>query len=204
MHPIGENNPVHRAEVHGFEHSEDVLTGTRDRRLIHRMLFFWASLKGDDALPSIDDLDIGGLPEDWRQCFILARTGVDAGYGFDYLGRRFAEDFGAELPGSTSDIMPGGLLDHAVRALPLAVEQPVPFTTGGAFSRAGGGMKFRSILLPFEGRASHTIYLVGAANGRAAMHKNDVLVPELRCYKFDHGVWVSVDLPPGAGPANDE
>ena len=203
MQTIGDNNAAQRTEVHGFEHSEDVLSGTKDRRLVHRILFYWASLKAKDALPSIDDLDFRDMPEDWRQCFILARTGPDGRYGFDHLGRGFADDIGPDLPGSAADAMPGSLLDYAVRALPMAVEQRVPVTTGGAYLRAGNVVKFRSILLPFEGRASNTIYVLGAANRREDIHRHGGDIEKIRCYKFDHGVWVSAELPPGSGPAND-
>lgn len=200
---IGDDDAVQRTEVHCFEHSENVLSGAKDRRLVHRMLFYWASLKERAALPSIDNLDLRGMPEDWRQCFILARTGPDGCYGFDHLGRSFANDTGPNLPENTLDIMPGGLLYYAVRALPMAVEQRVPVTTGGAYLRAGNEVKFRSILLPFEGRASNTIYVLGAANGREDIHRHGGDIEKIRCYKFDHGVWVSAVLPPGAGPAND-
>ena len=189
--------------MHGFDHSEGVLPGVKDRRLVHRMLYFWGALRGGDALPSIDDLDTGGMPEDWRQCFLLAQSGAAGGYVFDHLGDGLVDDCGRGMAGGVSDVLPESLLDYAIRSLPLVMQDRVPVTTGGAFRQSGTVVKFRSILLPFEGRASGAIYLLGAANSRADTHGIDQAIEKLSCYKFERGVWVLVRLPASNRVAND-
>lgn len=183
-----------RAEVHRFEHSEAVLPGARERRLVHRMLYFWAALGADDRLPSIDRLDISRLPEAWRYCFLLAQTGPGGAYVFDHVGQAFAADGAGDSTGCTPDALPECLLQHAVRPMPLVLEERVPVTTGGAFVRARMTVRFRSILLPFEGRASGSIYLLGAANSRQDPHRSATPLEELKSYKFDHGVWLLAKL----------
>ncbi len=189
--------------MHGFEHSEDVLPGAKDRRLVHRMLYFWGALRGDDALPSIDDLDTGGMPEDWRQCFLLAQSGPAGGYVFDHLGDGLVDDCGRGMSGGISAVLPESLLDYAIRSLPLVAHDRVPVTTGGAFRQSGRVVKFRTILLPFVGRASATLYFLGAASSRAEPHGIDDAIEQLSCYKFERGVWVLVRLPPSSRVAND-
>ena len=207
MHPIGRPDPGQRTEVHGFDHSEEVLPGARDRRLVHRMLYFWGALRGGEALPSIDDLDTVGMPEDWRQCFLLARSGPAGGYVFDHLGGGLADDcagdISGDMSGGISAVLPESLLDHAIRPIPLVARDRVPVTTGGAFRRSGRVVRFRSILLPFEGRASGAIYLLGAANSRAEQRGIDAAIEDLSCYKFERGVWVLARLPASSRVAND-
>lgn len=203
MHPIGRPDPDQTTEVHGFEHSEGVLPGARDRRLVHRMLYFWGALRGDDALPSIDDLDTVGMPEDWRQCFLLAQTGAAGGYVFDHLGDGLVDDCGRDISGGTSAVLPESLLDYAIRSIALVARDRVPVTTGGAFRQSGRVVRFRTILLPFEGRASGALYFLGAANSRADTQGFDQAIEKLSCYRFERGVWVLVRLPASNRVAND-
>lgn len=203
MHPIPHTSTVQRIEVHGFEHSEGVLPGAKERRLVHRMLYFWAAYRSKDRLPSIDDLDIAAMPVEWRQCFILAQPAPGGRYEFDHLGRAFQGDCGDAVLGGTSDILPGTLLDHAVRPAPMVAENKVPYIIGGGFRRSGRVVKFRAILLPFEGRSSSTIYLLGSANCRQDIQRRGSIIEPLTCYKFEQGVWVEARLPSDARAAND-
>ena len=195
MYPIGKPDPDQRTEAHGFEHSEDVLPAAKDRRLVHRMLYFWAGLKGDAARPSIDDLEVAAMPEDWRSCFLLSRSNPDGRYVFDVLGEAFLAECERETIGPLADVPPGCLLDHTTRPLPLVLADKVPVTTGGDFHRGRKVVRFRSILLPFEGRVSSSIYLLGAANSREFAPRHGDAVEELKCYRFDHGVWSLAKLP---------
>ena len=185
-----------RTEVFGLADSPALLPSPKERRLVHRFLYYWTTLRGDNPLPSIDDLDIGQLPASWENCFLITQPEAESGRQFDHLGRVFEADCGRKPLDPMEAVREDSLLDYATRSLPLVIAERVPTTTGGSLHKsAGRHIMFRGIALPFEGRASGNLYLLGAASWREDTYPGTGDTEALRCYKFDRGVWVQVELP---------
>ncbi len=196
MHPMGQPDDDIRTEVYGLADSPTVLPNPKERRLVHRFLYYWTALRGDRPLPSIDDLDIAKLPASWENCFLITQPEAESGRQFDHLGRVFEADRGGKALDPDAPVREDSLLDYATRSLPLVIADRVPVTTGGSiYKSAGRHIKFRGVTLPFEGRASGNLYLLGAASWHEDTRPRTGDSEPLECYKFDHGVWVRTRLP---------
>ncbi|NQU70245.1 MAG: hypothetical protein HQ514_06825 [Rhodospirillales bacterium] len=178
-------------------------TSAKERRLVQRFLYHWVALRRNHELPSIDDLDITTLPAPWEQCFLLTRIGDKEADEFDHLGEVFLAD--QKLAdrkkggGNRIDtIRPESLLDFATRSISLVIEGRIPVMSSGSIAPTNRQhVKFRSIILPFSGRASGNVYLLGSANWREDALGSTADMEELACYKFDHGDWRPVNPPRG-------
>ena len=173
-------------------------TSAKERRLVQRFLYHWVALRRNHELPSIDDLDITTLPAPWEQCFLLTRTGDKEADEFDHLGDVFMADRKKEGGNRIETIRPESLLDFATRPISLVIEDRIPVMSSGSIAPTKRRqVKFRSIILPFAGRASGNVYLLGSANWREEALGLTADMEELACYKFDHGDWRPVNPPRG-------
>jgi hypothetical protein len=176
--------------VMGLENTPVCLSGAKERRLIHRFLYHWIALCQEQELPSIDDLSIANLPAPWEQCFLLTRTEPWQTREFDHLGEVFHTDHVSPDRNRVDAIRPQSLLDYVTRPISLAIADRIPMITSGSIvSTNRRHLKFRSIILPFAGRASGNLYLLGAANWREDAFGLAPNMEDFACYKFVGGEW---------------
>lgn len=173
-------------------------TGTKERRLVYRFLHYWLRLRRGQALPSIDNLDITALPAPWTQCFLMTRSGIDDADEFDHLGDAFKSDQMVVGGNRLESVRPKSLLDYATRPIPVIVAEPVPVISSGSIVTANRRhVRFRSIMLPYAGRTSGNLYLLGSASWRQDVLASPSDMEEFACCKFDHGDWRPVNPPGG-------
>lgn len=171
-------------------------TGLKERRLVYRLLHHWLRLRRGQALPSIDNLDITALSAPWTQCFLLTRTGIDDADEFDHLGDAFQADQMVAGGNRLESVRPESILDYATRPIPIIVAEPVPVISSGSIVIANRRhVRFRSIMLPYAGRASGNLYFLGSASWREDALASPSDMEDLACCKFDHGEWRPVNSP---------
>lgn len=170
----------------------------KERRLVHRFMVHWVTLRRDNDLPSIDDLDITTLPAPWSQCFLVTRSWKNDGDEFDHLGGVFSGDQDVAGGNRLDTIRSESLLDYVTRPLERVIADQSPMMSSGSIATSNRRhVRFRSIILPFDGRTSGNLYLLGSANWREDALGSTADLEELACHIFQHGDWRPVNLPRG-------
>ncbi len=136
-----------------------------DKRLTHRLIQYWDSLRKDHPMPDIAWFNSSAIEDVWSQCFKLKVeiTGVNkALYYYDYVGSAIVEAYGKNLTGETvhaaSRHFPGARIISKVDNL---LTNPTPIQEEGSFVNTQNKVvKFRSCILPFgkeDGRVTHIV-----------------------------------------------
>nr|MBA4769149.1 hypothetical protein [Sphingobium sp.] len=156
---------------------------SEERRMQVRAYNYWASLLGDRALPSIEDLSPDQL-EDFGPYAVL----LDFSAGLDnpaivYLGAALRQECGVEGPINYIDDVPARsllsrLTDHYLQI--IANEAPVGFEAEFVNQR-GAEIMYRGILMPFSSDDETIDFVFGVINWKevASRSVSDALEMEM-------------------------
>lgn len=156
----------------------------RDERRMHvRAYNFWASLLGDQALPSIEDLDPAGLEDFGPNSVLLDLTaGVDDPV-VSFLGEALREECGIDGQiEHISDIPARSLLsrltDHCLQIIANAA--PIGFEAEFVNQR-GIEIAYRGIMMPFSSDGETVDFVYGVINWKeiAGHDITDALMQEV-------------------------
>lgn len=157
--------------------------GQDERRMQVRAYNFWAAMLDNRNFPSVDQLDLGNLPDFGPYSVLLDFTsGVDTPT-IPFLGDKLAEECGADGPIRTlADVPSRSLLsritDHYMQI--LANQAPIGFEAEFVNQR-GSTILYRGILLPFASDDDRIDTIYGVINWKelADQHTTDELLLEI-------------------------
>jgi hypothetical protein len=140
--------------------------GTDERRMQVRAYNFWASLLQDRNLPSIEDLELGALPDFGPHSVLLDFSNGIENPAVQYLGAELAQECGTDNAiGRLSDVPARSLLsritDHYLQI--IANQAPIGFEAEFVNQR-GATILYRGILLPFSSDDDTIDFIFGVIN----------------------------------------
>lgn len=155
---------------HGPENID--LTGEQpagaERRLVHRLLAHWRSIRPDGALPRFADVDFSDSPDIEPHSFVVDLDGADSAPIFVELGNELAAHMESSLVGRPVSAVPGDCLPGAAASyIDEILDKGAPVSRGGEITTADGKtLLYRSILLPMSDDGENITGILGAANCR--------------------------------------
>ncbi|MFU7527017.1 hypothetical protein [Qipengyuania sp. ASV99] len=175
--------------------------GQDERRMQVRAYNYWASLLGDAAFPSIEDLEPRDLSDFGPNSVLLDfSTGID-NPGVQYLGEKLALECGtvATETGAPiarlSDVPPRSLLsritDHYMQI--LANQAPIGFEAEFVNQR-GASILYRGILLPFSSDLETIDFIYGVINWKEVA---DAATADELLLEIDQALDADLDAPDG-------
>lgn len=157
--------------------------GQDERRMQVRAYNHWASLLGDRAFPSIEDLEPEQLPDFGPYSVLLDFTGGIDNPSIRHLGEALAGECGANAQIETlSDVPSRSLLsritDHYMQI--LANQAPIGFEAEFVNQREAT-ILYRGILLPFSSDDDNIDFIYGVINWKelADQRASDALLREI-------------------------
>jgi hypothetical protein len=155
---------------HGTEQYElsDELPAGAERRLVHRILAHWRSIRADGALPRFEDVDFSETPDVEPHSFVVDLEGDPSAPMFVGIGDELAAHLDGSLVGrpisaAPEDCLPGAAISYIDEIL----DKGAPVSRGGALTTANGTtLLYRSILLPMSDDGKTITGILGAANCR--------------------------------------
>ncbi|GAA4763072.1 PAS domain-containing protein [Novosphingobium ginsenosidimutans] len=171
-------------------HEEEVVSepppnpvGQDERRMQVRAYNHWASLLGDRAFPSIEDLEPDNLPDFGPYSVLLDFTGGIENPSIRYLGDKLASECGTDGEIHTLDDVPSRSLlsritDHYMQI--LANQAPIGFEAEFVNQREST-ILYRGILLPFSSDDDTIDFIYGVINWKelADQRTTDALLQEI-------------------------
>ena len=171
-------------------HEEDVVSepppnpvGQDERRMQVRAYNHWASLLGDRAFPSIEDLEPDNLPDFGPYSVLLDFTGGIENPSIRYLGDKLASECGTDGEIHTLEDVPSRSLlsritDHYMQI--LANQAPIGFEAEFVNQREST-ILYRGILLPFSSDDDTIDFIYGVINWKelADQRTTDALLLEI-------------------------
>lgn len=171
-------------------HEEEVVSepppnpvGQDERRMQVRAYNHWASLLGDRAFPSIEDLEPGNLPDFGPYSVLLDFTGGIDNPSIRYLGAAVATECGTDGEIHSLDDVPSRSLlsritDHYMQI--LANQAPIGFEAEFVNQREST-ILYRGILLPFSSDDDTIDFIYGVINWKelADQRTTDALLLEI-------------------------
>lgn len=151
----------------------DVVGDPDDRRLVARLLNYWADLCGDRQYPDLQDINVSEVREFQSNFFVLAIDVPVHDSRFRYTGDALSADAGRDLKNCPIGAAPAGSLVSCLtsefgtllaRRAPLGIE-------GEYVSESGAAKLYRGILLPFSSDGEKIDHVVGAISGTQRMTK---------------------------------
>ncbi len=175
---------------HLDNHEEDVVSepppnpvGQDERRMQVRAYNHWASLLGDRAFPSIEDLEPENLPDFGPHSVLLDFTGGIENPAIRYLGAVLAQECGTDGEIYSLDDVPSRSLlsritDHYMQI--LANQAPIGFEAEFVNQREST-ILYRGILLPFSSDDDTIDFIYGVINWKelADQRTTDALLLEI-------------------------
>jgi len=157
--------------------------GQDERRMQVRAYNHWASLLGDRAFPSIEDLEPGNLPDFGPHSVLLDFTEGLANPAIRYLGAVLAAECGTgasirRLADVPSRSLLSRITDHYMQI--LANQAPIGFEAEFVNQR-DATILYRGILLPFSSDDDTIDFIYGVINWKelADQHTTDALLLEI-------------------------
>lgn len=157
--------------------------GQDERRMQVRAYNHWASLLGDRAFPSIEDLEPGNLPDFGPNSVLLDFTEGIANPAIRYLGEVLAAECGAgssiqRLEDVPSRSLLSRITDHYMQI--LANQAPIGFEAEFVNQR-DATILYRGILLPFSSDDDTIDFIYGVINWKelADQRTTDALLLEI-------------------------
>lgn len=157
--------------------------GQDERRMQVRAYNHWASLLGDRAFPSIEDLEPGNLPDFGPYSVLLDFTGGIENPAIRYLGEALAGECGTNDQIETLEDVPSRSLlsritDHYMQI--LANQAPIGFEAEFVNQREST-ILYRGILLPFSSDDDTIDFIYGVINWKelADQRTTDALLLEI-------------------------
>ncbi|MFZ5743813.1 MAG: PAS domain-containing protein [Pseudomonadota bacterium] len=171
-------------------HEEEVVNepppnpvGQDERRMQVRAYNHWASLLGDRAFPSIEDLEPDNLPDFGPYSVLLDFTGGIENPAIRYLGDALAKECGTDDEIHSLDDVPSRSLlsritDHYMQI--LANQAPIGFEAEFVNQREST-ILYRGILLPFSSDDDTIDFIYGVINWKelADQRTTDALLLEI-------------------------
>lgn len=171
-------------------HEEEVVSepppnpvGQDERRMQVRAYNHWASLLGDRAFPSIEDLEPDNLPDFGPYSVLLDFTGGIENPSIRFLGDKLASECGTDGEIHTLEDVPSRSLlsritDHYMQI--LANQAPIGFEAEFVNQREST-ILYRGILLPFSSDDDTIDFIYGVINWKelADQRTTDALLLEI-------------------------
>ncbi|NVD44531.1 PAS domain-containing protein [Qipengyuania atrilutea] len=147
--------------------------GQDERRMQVRAYNHWASLLGDQNFPAIEDLDPETLEDFGPFSVLLDFTSGIENPGIQYLGRKLADECGADVEiERLADVPSLSLLsritDHYMQI--LANQAPIGFEAEFVNQR-GSTVMYRGILLPYSSNNETIDFIYGVINWKEVADK---------------------------------
>lgn len=144
-----------------------ILPPDRERRLVHRVLSLWRSLRPAVGFPSLDDLLVAGWSGLDHHMVVIELPTLGGDPTITHVGRAMAEHLG-DLAGRPVRAVPRDTLaGEAIRHYRDVIGRRVPITVGGRFVDGQGRPNlFRSTLLPLSNDCRDLTTVACVANGR--------------------------------------
>lgn len=158
-----------------IELTDDLPPGA-ERRLVHRLLAHWRSIRPEGALPCFADVDFSDSPDIEPHSFVVNLDGAESSPIFVELGDELAAHLEASLVGRPVSAAPGDCLPGAAASyIDEILDKGAPVSRGGELTTADGTtLLYRSILLPMSDDGETITGILGAANCRVVQPEERV------------------------------
>ncbi|MBY4635527.1 hypothetical protein K5P26_00030 [Sphingopyxis sp. XHP0097] len=165
-----------RGLVSGSHGQEDAaidappMVGVDERRMQVRAYNYWASLLGDRAYPSVEDLDLEGADFGGNAVLLDFTQGIE-NPGISFLGYRLRDESQIDEDVNYINQIPGRsllsrLTDHYLQI--IANRAPIGFEAEFVNDR-GTTIMYRGILLPFSSDDDTIDFIMGVINWKEAV-----------------------------------
>lgn len=151
----------------------EVVGDPDDRRLVARLLNYWADLCGDRQYPDLQDINVSEVREFQSNFFVLAIDVPVHDSRFRYIGDALSADAGRDLKNRPIGVAPAGSLVSCLTSeFGTLLAQGAPLGIEGEYVAESGAAKlYRGILLPFSSDGDKIDHVVGAISGTQRMTK---------------------------------
>lgn len=144
--------------------------GVDERRMQVRAYNYWASLLGDRAYPSVEDLDLGGTDFGSHAVLLDFTAGIE-NPAIAFLGERLRDESGGDEDVHYISQIPGRsllsrLTDHYLQI--IANRAPIGFEAEFVNER-GATVMYRGILLPLSSDDDTIDFIMGVINWKEAV-----------------------------------
>ena len=144
--------------------------GVDERRMQVRAYNYWASLLGDRAYPSVEDLDLGGTDFGSQSVLLDFTAGIEDP-AIAFLGDRLRDESGSDEDVHYISQIPGRsllsrLTDHYLQI--IANRAPIGFEAEFVNDR-GATVMYRGILLPLSSDDDTIDFIMGVINWKEAI-----------------------------------
>lgn len=135
-----------------------------DRRLVARLLDYWAELCGDRQYPGLRDFSVSAVREFQSNFFVLTIADPVYDSRFRYIGDMLSSDAGCDLKNKSIGMAPAGsLVSYLTSEFGPLLAQKTPLGFEGEFIGEDGATKqYRGLLLPFSSNGKAIDHVVGA------------------------------------------
>lgn len=149
----------------------DVVGDPDDRRLVARLLNYWAEMCGERQYPELQDMNVSEVREFQSNFFVLSIASPIYDSRFRYIGDALSTDAGRDLKNRPIGIAPtGSLVSCLASEFGSLLTQKIPLGIEGEYVDESGAAKlYRGILLPFSSNGSKIDHVVGAISSADRM-----------------------------------
>lgn len=161
--------------IEKYEITDDLPPGA-ERRLVHRLLAHWRSIRPEGALPRFADVDFSETTDIEPHSFVVNLDSETSAPVFGGIGEELAAHLEESLVGcpvsaAPDDCLPGAAISYIDEIL----DKGAPVSRGGELVTAGGTtLLYRSILLPMSDDGESITGILGAANCRVVQREDVV------------------------------
>ncbi len=138
---------------------------SNERRLVLRILDYWAYLRGERDFPAMAQVNPQDLADDWKHCVLIDIASVPESWSFSHIGG------GYDIPGSETmsgvkwtDWDRGTFLGLTTSYIGKVLERRVPISNSGEADEGERVFRYRSVLLPLSDDGHLISGILGAAN----------------------------------------
>ncbi len=135
------------------------------KRLEDFLISYWENLS-TDSTPVESDIDAEILSPIWADCFLVRK--VKEKWKYDYLGENLIDAYGSDIDGGEADILISTGANKAKEAFDKAISKKKPVFDSGEFTNLNSQIiKYRQLLLPFQGEDGEVKYVLGGMRWKA-------------------------------------